>query len=372
MAHFFISDRPDVGERSGAPILRAVSAAVEPRDAPKRIGFIGFDGVTALDLIGPMEAFAAADVVSAGSPRRCRYELVVLGLSPRPFVAESGVSFRPDRTLRLAPPLDTLVIPGGRGLRDPETNRTIAEWLRDNAGQFRRVISICTGIYALAPTGLLDGRRVTTHWRHARDVAERFPGLRMEADALFVQDGPYHTSAGVTAGIDLALSLIEDDLGSEIALAVARELVTYLERPGGQQQFSEPGPTEPQADARFAELARWIEANLTEDLSIEALARRFELSPRHFTRLFTRAFGRPPAFMIEDLRLDAARRKLIQADATVEGVASAVGFRNPDTFRRTFQRRIGVSPSYYRHRFRPRVGGVRGAGTQHAHEIESA
>src|SRR4051812_13296388 len=180
---------------------------------PRRIGIVGFDQVDALDLVGPAEAFATAQVNDAnGNPVRA-YEVVVLGLTNSHFVAESGIVFQPRATLRGAPTLDTIIIPGGAGLRRADTNRVVARWIEARAKKTRRIVSICTGIYALAATGLLDGRRATTHWRFAADVARRFPNLRVEPNALFIRDGNFYTSAGVTAGIDLALALIEEDLG---------------------------------------------------------------------------------------------------------------------------------------------------------------
>jgi len=317
---------------------------------PRRIGFLGYDGVTALDLVGPSEAFAAALVEDGGGLERA-YEIVILSVSGRPFVAESGVRFRPHGRLDAAARLDTVIIPGGRGLREPRINARVAAWLKQRAPRLRRVASVCTGIYGLAPTGLLDGRQVTTHWRFARDVAERFPALRMNPNALFLQDGRFYTSAGVTAGIDLALALIEQDHGPEVALAVARELVVYLKRPGGQEQYSEPLQFQVETRDRIGELASWIPGHLREDLSVEALAARSCLCPRQFSRRFQAAFARTPAAFVEDLRLGEARRRLGAPGATVEGVAASVGFRSADVFRRAFERRYGISPSTYRGRF---------------------
>ncbi len=203
---------------------------------PRRIGIIGFDQVDALDLVGPAEAFASATDNDTNGNSGSAYEVVVLGLTNSRFVAESGIVFQPRTTLLAAPALDTIIIPGGAGLRRAETNRVVARWVEERAVKTRRVVSICTGIYALAASGLLDGRRVTTHWRFAADVARRFPDLRVQPNALFIRDGNFYTSAGVTAGIDLTLALIEEDLGREAALRVARDLVVYLKRPGGQDQ----------------------------------------------------------------------------------------------------------------------------------------
>jgi transcriptional regulator GlxA family with amidase domain len=317
----------------------------------KRIGFLGFDGITALDLVGPAEAFAAAVVEEDnGGPRRC-YEVLTIGLTNKAFVAESGVIFQAHKTLQTAPALDTLIIPGGSGLRKPETTAKVSSWVKSRVGRIRRVATVCTGIYGLAPTGLLDGRRVTTHWRFARDVAHRFPKLKVEPNALFLKDGSFYTSAGITAGIDLSLALIEEDYGPSVSLTVARELVVYLKRPGGQEQYSEPLQFQVQSTDRFADLAAWVLGHLDQDLSVEALAERTRLCPRHFSRRFKYAFGGTPAAFIEDLRLGDARRRLATSDINIESVASSVGFHSADAFRRAFERRFDVTPSSYRSSF---------------------
>jgi len=207
---------------------------------PLRVGLIGYDGVQALDLIGPSDAFTiAAAEDEMGKLRPC-YEVIVIGLTGKPFRAESGVVFRPHTSLRKAPALDTLFIPGGRGARIGQSSELIAKWIAPRAKRIRRIASVCTGIYALARTGLLDGRRVTTHWRFANDLARRFSKLNVDHDALFLKDGPFYTSGGITASVDLALALIEEDYGPRVALSVARELVVFLKRSGGQKQYSEP------------------------------------------------------------------------------------------------------------------------------------
>lgn len=316
-----------------------------------------FDGITALDLVGPADAFGSARVGSASAPRPA-YELVVLGVSRRACVSETGLRLVPDRALSEAPPLDTLIIPGGSGLREPETNQRMARFVRARARKLRRVAAVCTGIYGLAPTGLLDGRRVTTHWAFADDVARKYPKLSMAADELFVKDGPFYTAAGVTSGIDLALSLIEEDLGPARALAVAREMVVYMKRQGGQQQFSEPLRFQMAARDRLRDLSDYVSTHLAEDLSVEALAKAFALSARQLSRRCLSELGQTPAALVQRLRLDDARRRLLETGATVENVALSVGFASDDAFRRAFEKCFGVSPSGYRGRFlatRPRT-----------------
>jgi transcriptional regulator GlxA family with amidase domain len=331
---------------------------------PKRIGILGFEGITALDLVGPAEAFATVRV----GGERC-YHILTIGLSGRPFTAESGVVFRPQKTLASAPGLDTVIIPSGCGIRHPATSARIAAWLRGHAREVRRIASVCTGIYGLAASGLLDGRRVTTHWRFARDVALRFPRLNIDPNALFIKDGRFYTSAGVTAGIDLSLALIEEDFGPSVALAVARELVVYLKRPGGQEQYSEPLRFQAQSVDRFADLAAWVAGHLDQDLSVETMAERTHLCPRHFSRRFKRAFGDTPAAFVEELRLGEAWRRLTAGGETINGVAASVGFTSADAFRRAFLRRFGLTPTSYRVRF-PQHSVFGGLRKQAAH-VES-
>ena len=318
---------------------------------PKRVGFLVYPAMQALDLAGPMDAFAAAAIEDgAGRKARC-YELVTIGLDARIVDAESGLRVKPRFTLRTAPRLHTLVIPGGAGMRDPKTGAKVGDWIKGRARQLRRIAAVCTGVYGLAASGLLDGRRVTTHWQHAQDLAQRFPALHVDARPLFVKDGAFYTSAGITAGIDLSLALIEEDFGPSVALSVARELVVYLKRPGGQAQYSEPLQFQTQSVDRIADVASWIVANLHKDLSVEVLAARARLCPRQFTRRFKHAFGTTPAAFIEAARVGEARRRLAGYHGTLERVASSVGFRSDDVFRRTFERHLGITPSAYRTRF---------------------
>lgn len=318
---------------------------------PIRVGILGYEGVMTLDLVGPADAFTVARLEEKSGVRSLCYEVVVLGLTGKPFTAESGVILQPHKTLETAPALDTLIIPGGAGLRKADQNAKVVAWLKGNAGRIRRIASVCTGIYGLAPTGLLDGRRVATHWNFVGDVARRFPKLRVDPDALFHKDGPFYTSAGVTASIDLSLALIEEDYGPRVALSVARELVVYLKRPGGQEQYSEPLKFQIQSSDRFADLAAWIPGHLKGDLSVEVLAEKTCLSPRQFNRRFNKVFGATPAAFIRRLRIDEARRRLSMPDSTVETVADSVGFNSPDAFRRAFEQSFGIPPSNYRNRF---------------------
>jgi transcriptional regulator GlxA family with amidase domain len=324
------------------------------KQAIRRIGIIGFEGANALDMVGPLEAFASAGRADyTHRESRGAYEIVVMGLQDKAFSAESGVRFVPHCRLEEAPDLDTLIVPGGWGLREPASNAAIGAWLRKSAPRIRRVASVCTGIYGLAPVGLLDGRRATTHWRFVADVAQRFPRVHMQGDALFIKDGPYYTSGGITAGIDLALALIEEDLGARVSLAVARELVMYVKRSGGQEQFSEPLRFQTQSLDSFSDLIAWICTHLDRDLSTDVLAARARLSVRHFSRRFTAAVGRSPAEFVESARLSEARDRLLDTRKSIEAVASSLGFRSADVFRRRFEHRFGIPPRSYRDRFSP-------------------
>jgi len=315
----------------------------------RRIGFVAYDGVTALDLFGPLEVFDTARI--RPDEREPAYELLVLSPGGRGVVLEQGIAVEPHASLEDALPLDTIVIPGGSGARNLTVTRPIVTWLKESANRIRRVASICIGAYILAEAGLLDGRQATTHWRAVDDVARRFPLIKLQPDALFIRDGAFFTSAGVTAGIDLALSLVENDLGRGAALSVARDLVVYLKRSGGQMQFSEPLLFQTRATDRFGELADWMLRNLRSDLSVEKLAARTQLGPRQFSRRFKRTFGMTPADYVERLRLDDARRRLSNKNPSLESVALSVGYASADAFRRAFERNFGIAPSDYRRRF---------------------
>ncbi len=316
---------------------------------PIRVALLGYDGMQTLDLVGPLDTFEWATTLHPGA-----YEYMVVSLDGAPFVSGAGLRVTPECALAEAGEIDTLILPGG-GLRDSSSAaERVAHAVRSRAAGLRRIVSVCTGIYGLAPSGLADGRRVTTHWDYADHVAARFPALRVEPDAIFIKDGPIYTSAGVTAAIDLSLALVQEDYGEALALAVARGLVVYLKRPGGQRQYSEPLRFQTRAGgARLAELAAWMAAHLDQDLSVEALAARACLSPRQFSRQFKAVFGATPGQQVDMLRLDAARNHLIRSDASIARIAIHVGFRSEDSFRRAFDRRFGLSPSDYRKRFAP-------------------
>lgn len=314
---------------------------------PKRIGFVAYDGITLLDLIGPYEVFGTANALGEGD----LYTPVIVAPTLEPIVSDTGVVLQPAADFSSSEGFDTIVTPGGPGLRESKINAQVAEWLALEAGRTRRMVSVCTGLYGLAAAKLLDGRRAATHWRWAADARRCFPDVEVDANVLYVEDPPFYTSAGVTAGIDLALALVEQDYGASLALAVARELVIYLKRPGGQSQYSEPLRFQASALNRFSDLAAWLPEHLNERLTVEEMAARVNVSPRHFSRTFSAEFGVTPGTYVETLRLEAARERLQAAGQTVESVASSVGFRSADVFRRAFERRYGTSPGLYRRHF---------------------
>jgi transcriptional regulator GlxA family with amidase domain len=251
-------------------------------------------------------------------------------------------------------PADILIVPGGRGIREPGTLRQIGEWLRRNHGRFRRVAAVCTGAYALAESGLADGRRVTTHWAHAQDLRRRYPRVKIEESALFLADGKFYSAGGVTSGIDLALDLIEQDCGSRAAMQAARELVVFLRRTGSQSQFSAPLQMQASAPDDLREVCAWAANHLDGDLSVENLASRAHLSARQFSRRFRSAFDTSPARYVQSLRLDAARAALSNPGANLDRVARTSGFSSADVLRRAFERHYQTSPGEYRRRFAPR------------------
>jgi transcriptional regulator GlxA family with amidase domain len=318
----------------------------------RRIALLGFDGLTGLDLTGPAEVFATASTLLADAGgRQPAYALVVASLDGLRFTTEGGLSMMADLPLAELSPCDTLIVPGGCGLREPARLARVASWLREYHTAFRRVASVCTGAYALAEAGLLDGARATTHWRHAAAFAQRYPAIDVVADALYLRHGPIYTSAGITAGIDLCLSLIEEDHGSACALSVARELVVYLKRAGGQQQFSERLALRGTEDERMADLAAWIQQHLAENISVERLAQQCHCSSRHLARRFQRAFGMSPSAYVERLRVEEAGQRLIGGTPSIERIARAIGFSSADVFRRAFERHYGINPQQFRDRF---------------------
>jgi transcriptional regulator GlxA family with amidase domain len=247
--------------------------------------------------------------------------------------------------------IDTLLIAGCPNAADVPADGLVIDWLRRRAARTRRFGSVCSGAFFLAAAGLLDGRRVTTHWAVADRLAEKFPSVSVDKDAIYVTDGKLRTAAGVTAGLDLALALVEEDLGRETAMKVASQLVMFFKRPGGQMQFTRKGETVPAGRAALQELQRWVATNPGLDHSVASLAARMDISPRHFARLFRAEVGITPATWVEEARVNAARRLLELGNEAPKQVATHCGFADADTLRRAFARHVGVTPAEYRKRF---------------------
>lgn len=308
----------------------------------RRIVIVAFPDVQALDVTGPAEVFTQAG----------GYHVQVAAPSVEPLATGSGYALVPELALAdVHGPIDTLMIAGGAGTRAAVADDELVGWIAATAPCAQRIASVCTGAFLLARAGLLDGRRVTTHWQWCEELARRFPLVDVDPEPIFVADGDVRTSAGVTAGMDLALSLVEEDLGPQAALDVARRLVLFMRRPGGQAQFSAGLAAQGATLAPLRELQAWLLDHLDADLSVGALAARAQMSERTFARAFRRETGRTPADYVEALRIERARVLLESTPAQVDAVAAACGFGTVETLRRAFARRTGVSPTDYRRRF---------------------
>jgi transcriptional regulator GlxA family with amidase domain len=312
----------------------------------RRVLILAFDGVQSLDVTGPAEVFNAA-----GRVAREPYRLEIVAPAAGPVRSGSGLTLMPDRAIAaVRGQVDTLLVAGGE-VEATARDERVTRWLARTAGRSRRVGSVCSGAFILAAAGLLDGRRAATHWAYSEELAELFPAVEVDPDAIFVRDGDVWTSAGVTAGMDLALALVEEDLGREAALEAARWLVIYARRSGGQSQFSSHLRAQLAEREPLRDLQAWLPEHLDGDLSVEALAARAHMSPRNFARAFRRELGMTPAAYVEALRVDGARLRLESTAEKVESVARACGFGTVETMRRAFHRRLGVGPAEYRRRF---------------------
>jgi transcriptional regulator GlxA family with amidase domain len=324
----------------------------------QRVTLVAFPDVQILDVTGPLEVFSQATRTLARRGReRPAYTLEVVATRGEVVRSSCGVGITVDRSTAAARgPVDTLLVAGGRGVGEALADRRLLAWLRRMAGRVRRLGSVCTGTFVLAEAGLLEGRRATTHWRGCRELARRYPGVRVDPDPIFVRDGPIYTSAGVTAGMDLALALVEEDHGRGVAIEVARELVLFLKRPGSQSQFSSQLSLQAADREPLRELQSWVADNVGQDLSVPALARRAAMSERNFARVFAREVGLTPARFVEQARIEAARRRLEESSNGVDAVSAECGFRSAEVMRRAFLRTLRVSPSAYRNRFRSAIG----------------
>jgi transcriptional regulator GlxA family with amidase domain len=316
------------------------------------IVIVAFPDCQLLDVAGPLQVFATARDLCRERGRGDPYRLMVVAREGGEVETSSGLRLIAAPLARAAGlPMDTLITVGGAGTRRAARDAELVAWIAGQAGRARRVCSVCSGTFLLAAAGLLAGRRCTTHWRNCAELQRRYPDLTVEPDPIFVRDGKIWSSAGVTAGIDLALALVEEDLGRALALETARQLVVFLKRPGGQSQYSALLAAQTEDDGRFAALHDWMAQNLAADLRVDALSARAGMSPRNFARVYAERTGTTPAKAVERLRLEAARRALEEGAASVAAIARACGFGDEERLRRSFLRQLGVPPLQYRQRF---------------------
>jgi transcriptional regulator GlxA family with amidase domain len=313
----------------------------------QRVVIVTFDTAQILDVTGPLEVFSSATrfVPSA------QYRTELVSVAGGPVLSTSGMEFATTRLADVTGPVDTLMVAGGRDMDDACADQELLHHLHRLAADARRVTSVCSGAFVLAAAGLLDGRRATTHWAECHVLANGYPTVEVDHDAIYVRDGNIWTSAGVTAGIDLALALVAEDHGRKAAAAVARQLVVYLRRSGGQAQFSALLTAQDADSEPVQDLLTWLPDHLTEDLTVPKLARQAKLSERHFSRLFKAEVGVSPADHIEAVRLETACRLLESTHASIEQVASTCGFGTTETMNRSFKRRLGTTPGLHRRHF---------------------
>lgn len=317
---------------------------------PRVINVLAFPSVQLLDVSGPLQVFATANELAIKAGNAPPYAPRVVTRDGAHITASAGLELATHPLPSVRAALDTLLIAGGPGVHAAAADVMLTDWVRKRAATARRTASVCTGAFMLAAAGVLDGRRATSHWSHCAELARRFPNIRVEADPIFINDGAIWTSAGVTAGIDLALALVEEDLGRAAALAVARHLVVFLKRPGGQSQFSATLSLQT-ADDRFGTLHDWIARHLADDITLPMLADQAGMSERSFSRHYAEATGLTPARAVEQLRVEAARRLLSESKLPVKRIAQRCGFGSEETMRRSFLRQLSATPQDYRARF---------------------
>lgn len=327
---------------------------VQPRT--RRIVFVAAPGTEILDLVGPLQVFARASEMFArehpAAPPTYSVEVVTIS-ARRSLIANCGLRITAHKTFReVRGKIDTLLIAGGNAIEQDQVSADVVRWLRKIAGRIRRIGSVCTGAMLLARAGLLDGRRATTHWNWCQTLINRAPRADVDPDPIFVRDENVYTSAGVTAGMDLALALVEEDHGARLALQVARNLVLYLRRPGGQSQFSAALSLQLTDRKPLRDLEAWVLDNLNKPLTVPVLAQRVAMSPRNFARVFIKEMKTTPAKFVERLRVEAARRRLEESQNSMETIASECGFGNVNSMRNVFQRALKIPPGQYRRHFR--------------------
>jgi transcriptional regulator GlxA family with amidase domain len=320
---------------------------------PKPIGLIGFEQVTALHLVAPADTFATAALDDGYGNRIPCYEVHTIGAISDRFRTETGFLFQAQHTLSAAPELDTIVIAGGTGVLRPDVTDKISTWILNRINDTRRIGAVGTGVKALAATGLLNGREVTTHWRFARELARQFPRLKIDHRKSFVRDGPYYTTTGLSGGVNLSLAMIREDYGPYVAQSVEQELALRLTKEDQDELPPEGDSSENHPIDRFSELVAWVMRNLDADLSVEVLARRACMCPSHFSKVFKSILGEPPRDFVQNLRLNEARRRLSKRQKTLRTVSESVGFRTSLAFQEAFERKFGARPSAYLQHQRP-------------------
>ncbi|CAL1240928.1 GlxA family transcriptional regulator [Candidatus Methylocalor cossyra] len=323
---------------------------------PRRIAVVAFDGVEIIDLTGPMDVFALTNLglQRAGGARENAYPIQVLAKRPGLVTTSGGLKIHADSAYsEIGDGIDTLLIPGSSDVNAVLSDSSLRDWVLAMSTRVRRLVSVCTGAFLLAEAGLLDGRRATTHWAYCDRLAADYPKVMVEPDRIFLRDGLISTSGGITSGIDLALSLVEEDWGREMALLGARYMVVFLKRPGGQSQFSGYLVSEATDRSDLRALQMWIMEHPADDLRVEVLAERMAMSPRNFARVFQEETGMTPAKFVEKARVDAARHFLGASDHRIETVAVVSGFGDAERMRRAFIRHLGINPKDYRARFGP-------------------
>lgn len=337
------------GARLG--VQRAASAG-----RTRRIVLVVAPGAEILDLVGPFQVFTTANSLyqAQHSHSAAIYRLEIVACAPHTsFSTNCGLQMVAHRSFRaVRGEIDTLLVAGGSAIESDRTSPETVRWLRSAAAATRRIGSVCTGALLLARAGLLNGRRATTHWNWCQHLARRYPQITVEPDPIFIRDGNVYTSAGVTAGMDLALALVEEDHGSRLALQVARHLVLYLRRPGGQSQFSAALSLQLSDRQPLRELHSWVLENLGKSLSVQTLAEHVTMSPRNFARIFRREMGTTPGKFVERLRIETARRRLEETPRGLKRIAQECGFSSVGSMRAVFQRVVGISPGQYRQHFR--------------------
>eukprot|EP01133_Synstelium_polycarpum_P006433 gene6433-7461_t len=317
---------------------------------PRIINVLAFPNVQVLDVTGPLQVFASANDLARQQGLPLPYAVSVIAAQAEPVMTSAGLALVAEPLPPADAPCDTLVIAGGWGVYGAAEDPALVDWVRQKATQARRMTSVCTGAFLLAASGLLDGRRVVTHWTRCEELARKYPQLTVEANPIFIQQGNLWTSAGVTAGIDLCLALVEEDLGRAVALEVARHLVVFLKRPGGQSQFSVTLSLQ-KGGSRFAELHAWIAEHLTLDLNVATLAAQAGMSERSFVRHYRSETGQTPARAVELIRVETARRQLADSSVSIKRIAVHCGFGCEETMRRSFLRAVSITPQAYRERF---------------------